>query len=112
LAAGVAGQVKVLAMTANGGGDMVVTVTNAGWTGDAWSNIVEYKTGDRVVVNGISYISLQNANLNQNPVTQTAFWGQLGPSSTITFNTRGQACTLMYINSKWFCIGNNGAAFA
>jgi hypothetical protein len=68
LAAGVAGQVKVLAMTANGGGDMVVTVTNAGW-----------KTSG---------------------------------TGTVTFDTIGDACTLMYINNKWFCIGNNGATFA
>jgi hypothetical protein len=33
-------------------------------------------------------------------------------SGTITFDTVGQACTLQYINSKWFCIGNNGAVFA
>jgi hypothetical protein len=36
-------------------------------------------------------------------------WGGAG---TITFTTIGQACTLMYINAKWFCIGNNGASFA
>lgn len=36
-------------------------------------------------------------------------WGGAG---TITFSAVGQACTLQYINSKWFCIGNNGAAFA
>ena len=36
-------------------------------------------------------------------------WGGAG---TITFNTVGKACTLQYINSKWFCIGNNGAVFA
>ena len=36
-------------------------------------------------------------------------WGGAG---TITFTTVGQACTLMYINGKWFCIGNNGASFA
>jgi hypothetical protein len=36
-------------------------------------------------------------------------WGGAG---TITFTSTGQACTLQYINSKWFCIGNNGAAFA
>jgi hypothetical protein len=34
-----------------------------------------------------------------------------GGSGTITFTTVGQACTLMYINNKWFCIGNNGASF-
>jgi len=36
-------------------------------------------------------------------------WGGAG---TITFNTVGQGCTLQYIASKWFCIGNNGAVFA
>ena len=36
-------------------------------------------------------------------------WGGAG---TITFSAVGQACTLMYINSKWFAIGNNGAVFA
>jgi hypothetical protein len=36
-------------------------------------------------------------------------WGGAG---TITFSAIGQACTLMYINAKWFAIGNNGAVFA
>lgn len=36
-------------------------------------------------------------------------WGGAG---TITFDAIGQACTLQYINSKWFCVGNNGAVFA
>lgn len=67
LAAGVNGQVKVLAMTATLG-DMVITVTNAGW-----------KTSG---------------------------------TGTITFDTIGDACTLLYSNSKWYCIGNNGAVFA
>jgi hypothetical protein len=67
LAAGSPGQVKVFAMYADSG-DMVITVTNAGW-----------KTSG---------------------------------TGTITFNAIGQACTLMYINSKWFCIGNRAATFA
>lgn len=67
LAAGVNGQVKVLAMYADSG-DMVVTVTNAGW-----------KTSG---------------------------------TGTITFDTIGDACTLKYINNKWFCIGNNACVFA
>lgn len=33
-------------------------------------------------------------------------------AGTMTFNTVGSGCTLQYINSKWFCIGNNGAIFA
>lgn len=67
LAAGVAGQVKVFAMYADSG-DMIITVTNAGWKSSG--------------------------------------------TGTITFTAIGQACTLMYINSKWFVIGNNGATFA
>jgi hypothetical protein len=67
LAAGTNGQIKTFAMVATGG-DMVITVTNAGWKA----------TG----------------------------------TGTITFSAVGQACTLQYINSKWFCTGNNGAVFA
>jgi len=67
LAAGTNGQIKVFAMAADSG-DMVITVTNAGW-----------KTSG---------------------------------TGTITFNDIGDACTLLYINSKWYCIGQNGVAFA
>lgn len=67
LAAGVEGQVKVFAMVATGG-DMVITVANAGWKASG--------------------------------------------TGTITFDTVGNACTLQYINAKWFCIGNNGSVFA
>ena len=67
LAAGVAGQVKTFAMFADSG-DMVITVTNAGWKSSG--------------------------------------------TGTITFDTIGDACTLQYINGKWFCIGNNGCVFA
>jgi hypothetical protein len=40
-----------------------------------------------------------------------AGWKSSG-TGTITFDSIGQACTLLYTNSKWYCIGNNGAAFA
>jgi hypothetical protein len=67
LAAGVAGQIKTFAMFATAG-NMVITVTNAGW-----------KTSG---------------------------------TGTMTFTAIGQACTLQYVNNKWFCIGNNGVTFA
>ena len=67
LAAGYTGQIKVFAMYADSG-DMVITVSNAGWKSSG--------------------------------------------TGTITFNDIGDACTLMYINSKWFAIGANGVAFA
>ena len=40
-----------------------------------------------------------------------AGWKSSG-TGTITFSAIGQGCTLQYINSKWYCIGNNGATFA
>jgi hypothetical protein len=40
-----------------------------------------------------------------------AGWKTSG-TGTITLSAIGQAVTLQYINSKWYCIGNNGAAFA
>lgn len=67
LAAGTNGQIKTFMMAADGG-DMVITVTNAGW-----------KTSG---------------------------------TGTITFGDIGDACTLQYINSKWYCIGQNGVTFA
>lgn len=41
----------------------------------------------------------------------SAGW-QSGATGTITFNALGEGCTLQFINGSWFCIGNNGAAFA
>ena len=40
-----------------------------------------------------------------------AGWKTSG-TGTITFDAVGEACTLKYINNKWFCIGNNGCTFA
>jgi phage baseplate assembly protein gpV len=67
LGVGTTGQIKTFMMLADGG-DMVITVTNAGW--------------------------------------------QSSGTGTITFDNIGDGCTLQYITSKWFCIGNNGAIFA
>ena len=66
LAAGTEGQIKTLMMVADGG-DMAVTITNAGWKASG---------------TGIA-----------------------------TFANVGEACTLQYVNDKWFCIGNNGVIF-
>jgi hypothetical protein len=40
-----------------------------------------------------------------------AGWKTSG-TGTITFNAIGDACTLQYINGKWFCIGQNSVTFA
>jgi hypothetical protein len=68
LAAGYEGQIKTLMASNVAAGNMVVTVSNAGWKA----------TG----------------------------------TGTITFDTRGDACMLQYINGKWYAVGNNGCDFA
>jgi hypothetical protein len=67
VAAGLPGQIKTFSMLSSGG-NMALTVTNAGWKSSG--------------------------------------------TGTMTFTNIGDACTVQYINSKWFCIGNNGVTFA
>ena len=66
LATGTDGQIKTIMMAVDAG-DMVMTVSSAGW--------------------------------------------QSSGTGTITFNDIGDGVTLQYINSKWYCIGNNGCVF-
>ena len=47
---------------------------------------------------------------NMATTVTNAGWKSSG-TGTITFDTIGDACTLQYIDSKWYCIGNNGVAF-
>jgi hypothetical protein len=48
---------------------------------------------------------------NMTITVTNAGWKTSG-TGTITFTAIGQAVTLQYIGSKWFCIGNNGTTFA
>jgi hypothetical protein len=48
---------------------------------------------------------------NATVTVSNAGWKVSG-TGTATFTALGQACTLQYFNSKWYCIGNNGATFA
>jgi len=65
--------------------------------------------------NGISTgqllnIIYANASTGNSIITvSNAGWGGSGKA---TLTTSGSACTLQYINSKWYCIGNNGVAFS
>jgi len=52
------------------------------------------------------------ANSGNMVITVTNAGWKTSGTGTITFDTIGDACTLQYINSKWFCIGNNGCTFA
>ena len=52
------------------------------------------------------------ADLGDMVITVTNAGWKTSGTGTITFDTIGDACTLQYVNSKWFCIGNNGVTFA
>jgi hypothetical protein len=62
-------------------------------------------------VNGqIKTFAMYGDGGDMNITVASAGWKTSG-SGTMTFDTIGDACTLQYINSKWFCIGNNGVVF-
>ena len=54
----------------------------------------------------------ESAGGNQMQITVTNAGWKTSGTGTVTLTTIGQACILRYINSKWFCIGNNGCTFA
>jgi hypothetical protein len=75
----VASQVTRAADIITGSGLVYTNVTNAF---AEWSSATTYALGTSVSY-GISgtYISLQNSNLNQNPVTATTYWSRTGPTN-------------------------------
>ena len=63
-------------------------------------------------VNGQIKTIMMLADSGDMVITVTnAGWKTSGTGS-ITFSAIGNAVTLQYINSKWFCVGNNGTTFA
>lgn len=63
-------------------------------------------------VNGQVKVLAMYANSGDMVITVTNAGWKTSGTGTITFDTIGDACTLKYINNKWFCIGNNGCTFA
>lgn len=69
--------------------ELVYNYTATGYS--EWVNTTTYANGAIVTYNGRQYISIQSANLNQNPLTQTAYWTyqttvQLIARNTFAFN--------------------------
>jgi hypothetical protein len=58
------------------------------------------------------YADIGDSSLDNMVITVTNAGWKTSGTGTITFDTIGDACTLQYINAKWFCIGNNGCVFA
>ena len=57
-------------------------------------------------------VIIMEADGTDNLRVDVAAAGWAGGAGTITLTDRGHACTLQYINSSWWCIGNNGCTFA
>lgn len=52
-----------------------------------------------------------NATGIMNVTVTNAGWKASG-FGTVSFGTIGSGCTLQYVNSKWYVVGNNGATFS
>ena len=63
-------------------------------------------------VNGQVKVLAMYAITGDMVITVTNEGWKTSGTGTITFNAIGDACTLKYINNKWFCIGNNSCVFA
>ena len=63
-------------------------------------------------VNGQVKVLAMFADTGDMVITVTNAGWKTSGTGTITFNAIGDACTLKYINNKWFCIGNNSCTFA
>jgi hypothetical protein len=52
------------------------------------------------------------SSMNTMTVTVASAGWNGGSSGTITFEDRGDACTLIFLGGAWWCVGNNSAVFA
>jgi len=85
--------------------DLATTATYLTTTGASTSSLATGTDGQIKTIMMFSYGG------NMTVTVSSAGWKTSG-TGTITFSAIGQAVTLQYIGSKWFCIGNNGTAFA
>ena len=54
---------------------------------------------------------MHSAHVSNCVITVSAAGWKTSGTGTITMSAIGQGVTLQYINSKWYCIGNNGCTF-
>ena len=94
-----------------GDGDSISTSTHATLVttgGDTTLDNVDLGAGTE----GQIKVIIMEADGTDNLRVDVAAAGWAGGAGTITLTDRGHACTLQYINSNWWCIGNNGCTFA
>lgn len=85
--------------------NLTTTATYFATTGPSTSNLAAGYNGQIKTI-------MMNTDGGDMEITVTNAGWKTSGTGVITFNTIGSAVTLQYINSKWFCIGNNGAVFS
>lgn len=89
---------------ANGAVNLTTTTTYITSSGDLAATLAAGSSGQ------LKILAYANTSVGNTAVTVTnSAWGG---NNLATFTAVGSACTLQYINSKWFCVGNNGVAFS
>jgi hypothetical protein len=89
---------------ANGNISLNTTTSIIGLSSNLTGNLLAGSSGQ------IKILAYGNASAGNALITVTnAAWGG---SNIANLSAVGSACTLQYINSKWFCVGNNGVTFS
>jgi hypothetical protein len=90
--------------SANGNISLSTTTTYITSSSNLTGNLIAGTSGQ------IKILAYGNTSSGNTLVTVTnAAWGG---SNLANLSAVGSACTLQYINSKWFCVGNNGVTFS
>ena len=93
----------------SGIGGLISTTTTATYidaTGSGSGTLVAGTDGQ------IKTIMMAVAGNSYTVTVNNAGWKTSGSGTLLVPNAIGSAVTLQYINSKWYCIGNNGCSFS
>ena len=84
---------------------LATTATYIATTGAATTTLAAGATGQIKTI-------MHSAHVANCVITVTNAGWKTSGTGTITLSAIGQGVTLQYINSKWYCVGNNGTVFA
>lgn len=88
----------------SGNVNLNTSTTLFGSSNNVTGNLLAGTTGQ------IKILAYANTSVGNTVITVTnAAWGG---ANTANLSAVGSACTLQYVGSKWYCIGNNGVAFS
>lgn len=84
---------------------LTTTATYIATTGAATTTLAAGVTGQIKTI-------MHSAHVANCVITVTNAGWKTSGTGTVTLSAIGQGVTLQYINSKWYCVGNNGTVFA